>query len=285
MNEWRHVNSRLYQQASFRLAAGCEFRPGGMDLTRELAVACALQPGDRVLDLACGVGSTASYLSREWGANVSGLDASPEFLAEAKARDEDVEWVLGQADALPFPDGRFDCVFAECFLSGYADRAAVLREVRRVLRPGGYLALSDMYLREPDAAPLTDLAPAATCLRGARSKEDTLAAIESRCFRVTVWEDRSKALKGLMASLIMAYGSAAAFWEAAAGESGGAGACDHTAGHTTADATGDGGGGCGPDAACSAAARAAALSAARPGYYLLVAEATALPSATAALGY
>ena len=135
---------------------------------------------------------------------------------------------------------------------------------------------------------LTDLAPAATCLRGARSKEDTLAAIESRCFRVTVWEDRSKALKGLMASLIMAYGSAAAFWEAAAGESGGAGACGgtagHTAGHTTADATGDGGGGYGPDAACSAAARAAALSAARPGYYLLVAEATALPSATAALG-
>jgi SAM-dependent methyltransferase len=246
-----------------------------MDLTRELATACALQPGDRVLDLACGVGSTASYLSREWGADVCGLDASPEFLAEAKGGDEDVEWVLGRADALPFPDGRFDCVFAECFLSGCADRAVVLREVRRVLRPGGRLALSDMYLREPAAAPLTDLAPAA-CLRGARNKDDTLAAIEDRGFRVTVWEDRSEALKGLMASLILAYGSAAAFWEAAAGGTGNAGACG--------DTTGGSGGGRGPDTAGSAAARAAALSAARPGYYLLVAEATALPSAIAALG-
>ena len=272
MNEWRYVDSSLYQQASFRLAAGCEFRPGGIDLTRELAAACALRPEDRVLDLACGVGSTASYLSREWAAKVSGLDASPEFLAEARGRDEDVEWVLGRADALPFADAWFDVVFAECFLSGCADRAAVLREVRRVLRPGGRLALSDMYLREPGAAPLTDLAPAATCLRGARGKEATLASIEAHGFRVTVWEDRTEALKGLMASLIMAYGSAAAFWEAAVGEGGG--------GDARGGTTGDPGGGRGLDAGGSTAACAAALSAARPGYHLLVAEATAPVPAT-----
>jgi SAM-dependent methyltransferase len=194
---------------------------------------------------------------------VSGLDASPEFLAEARGRDEDVEWVLGTADATPFADAWFDVVFAECFLSGCADRAAVLREVRRVLRPGGRLALSDMYLREPAAAPLISSiqneAPVATCLRGAQGKDATLAASEDHGFRVTVWEDRSEALKGLMASLIMAYGSAAAFWEAAAGEGGGVGAAD---------------------AGGSAAGYGAALSAARPGYYLLVAEATGPAPAT-----
>ena len=276
MNEWRHVNSRLYQQASFRLAACCEFRPGGIDLTRELAAACALQPGDRVLDLACGVGSTASYLFREWGANVSGLDASPEFLAEAGERDADVEWVLGSADAIPFADAWFDAVFAECFLSGCANRGTVLREIRRVLRPGGRLALSDMYLREPDAAPAAALAPAATCLRGAQGKDATLALIEGHGFRVTHWADRSEALKGLMASIIMAYGSAAAFWEAAAGESGSGGACGGI--------TGDIGGDRGPDAAGPGAVCRAALSAARLGYFLLVAEATALASATTELG-
>jgi arsenite methyltransferase len=252
------VDSRLYQQPSFRVAAGCEFRPGGVELTRQLAGACALQPGGRVLDLACGVGSTASYLSKEWDAKVSGLDASPEFLAEARERDEDVEWVVGKADALPFRDGWFDSVFAECFLSTFADPGPILREVRRVLRPGGRLAVSDMYLREPDAVPLGALTPAATCLSGARNKDATLAAFREHGLRVTVWEDRSEALKGLMASLIMAYGSAAAFWEAAAGDG--------------ADGAEGAGGG-------SAAARGAALQAARPGYYLVVAEAS--PSAPA----
>jgi arsenite methyltransferase len=203
------------------------------------------------------VGSTASYLSMEWGAKVSGLDISPEFLAEARGRDEDVEWVLGAADATPFADARFDVVFAECFLSSCTDRAAVLREIRRVLRPGGRLALSDMYLREPSAAPLAVLAPSATCLCGARGKDATLRAIEDHGFRVTVWEDRTEALKGLMASLIMAYGSAAAFWEAVVGGEGGA-----------------------RDACGSAVACAAASSAVRPGYYLLVAEVTAPVPAT-----
>ena len=251
------MDSRLYQQASFRLAAGCEFRPGGIDLTRELAAACALRPKERVLDLACGVGSTASYLSREWGAKVSGLDASPGFLAEARERDEDVEWLAGEADAIPFPDGWFDCVFAECFLSTFADPGPIFSEIRRVLRPGGHLAVSDMYLREPNAVPLGALAPAATCLCGARSKDATLGAFREHGFRVTVWEDRSEALKRLTASLIMAYGSVAAFWEAAAGDGG--------------DERGGAGG---REAGGAAAARGAALSAARPGYYLLIAEAS-----------
>lgn len=234
----------LYQQGSFRRAAGCEFRPGGLALTDELAAACRLQPGERVLDLACGVGSTASHLASAYGASVAGLDATPEFLAEARRRDAGGEWVCGSADATPFGDASFDVVFAECFLSGCADRPAVLREVRRLLRPGGRLAVSDMYLREPGAAPPGLPVPGATCLSGAIGEEATLAAFAGAGFRVVWWQDRSDTLKALMASLIMEYGSAAAFWEAA------------TAG---------------------GAATGAALRAARPGYHLLVAEVSGAP--------
>jgi arsenite methyltransferase len=288
------MDSNLYAQQSFRQAAGCEFRPGGMDLTRELAAACPLRPGDRVLDLGCGVGATASYLSREHQARVTGLDVSPDFLDEARRSDPTVEWVQGRADSLPFPDGSFDVVFAECFLSAFADGYDVLSEARRVLRPGGRLAVSDMYLREPGAAraaeraaaaaaaalatsragaapaPSALLAPAgpaasqaltATCLRGAGGKEETLAALEQAGFYVQLWQDRSDTLKALMASLIMTYGSAAAFWEAACGCAPGGSASSPA-------------GGCAPGGI-------EAMRAGRPGYYLLIAEVGSAASTTA----
>jgi arsenite methyltransferase len=238
------MNCSLYEQPLFRQAAGPEFRPGGLALTDELASECGLEPGAVVLDLACGVGSTASQLARSWGVTMVGLDCSPGFIEEARARDPEVSWTVGQADALPYPDGHFDAVFCECFLSTVDEPAKVLREVRRVLRPGGRLAMSDMYLRQPGAAPSSREIPAATCLRGAAGKEATLALLERTGFAVRTWRDRSDTLKTLIASLIFAYGSAAAFWAAA----------------------------CGADEGGAHEGDAGRLAAAKPGYYLLVAQ-------------
>jgi arsenite methyltransferase len=261
------VDCDLYKQTPFRNAAGEGFRPGGLELTDELAAACGLWPGDRVLDLACGAGLTALHLTQRYGVRVTGIDASPGFLGEARERAADVEWVLGSAADLPFEAATFDAVFAECFLSTFADPAPVLREIRRVLRPGGRLAVSDMYLREPGAAPPGAGAPAATCLSGARGKKETLAAHQASGLRPTLWEDRSDTLKVLMAALIMEYGSAAAFWEAAVG-----GAAREVA-PAPAPA---------PEAAHGAGAGAtpgAALAAARPGYFLMIAYAPEDPDA------
>lgn len=222
-------------------------------MTNELAEAAGLRAGERVLDLACGVGSTASHLSRRYRARVTGLDSDPEFLTEARERDPEVAWVLGDAEAIPCPDGSFDVVFAECFLSTFADPGPALNEVRRVLRPGGRLALSDVYLRELGATALGERVPAATCLSWARGREAGLAAVKDAGFEPLEWRDRSEALKVLMAKLIMEYGSADAFWEAASGDDG------RSEGDSAAD--------------CGEADRHSALAAVRPGYFLLVARA------------
>lgn len=229
----------LYQQDAFRAAAGATFRPGGLELSAEMARSCGLTSGMHVLDLGCGVGSTASYLAQEWGVDTVGVDSSADFLEEARGRDPRVTWLLGRAEEIPCETGTFDAVFCECFLSIVDEPERVLAEIRRVLKPGGYLALADMYLRLPEVAPPRGSLSAAACLCGAVGRTDVLSLVAGAGFALETWEDRSDPLKSLMASLIFSYGSAEAFWRAAAG----------------------------PDGGCGGS-----LARARPGYYFLVAR-------------
>jgi arsenite methyltransferase len=214
----KQMTRSLYEQPPFRAAAGTEFRPGGLGLTAELAGECGLRPGQLVLDVGCGVGATASFLAEHYGVTAVGLDCSAPSVDEATHRDERVTWILGRAQQIAYPDEHFDAVFCECFLSTQEDAIEVLQEMRRVLRPAGFLAVTDLYLRTPETASSLSSLPADTCLRSAASKDVTLALFESAGFEVSFWRDRSDALRALMASLVFAYGSAAAFWDAALGE-------------------------------------------------------------------
>lgn len=212
------TTTKLYEEARFRAAAGAQLRPGGLKLTQELAGLCGLRPGERVLDVGCGVGSTASFLVKRWGVECVGLDSSAGFVAEASAYDSGVSWVVGRAQSIPYPDRHFDAVFSECFLSTLGDPVQVLREIRRVLRPGGRLAVTDVYLRRPEAlSSLPGSLAAGTCLSGAVGEGATRALVEQAGFTVQIWRDRSEALKTLVAALIFAYGSTGAVREALMG--------------------------------------------------------------------
>jgi demethylmenaquinone methyltransferase/2-methoxy-6-polyprenyl-1,4-benzoquinol methylase len=97
--------------------------------------------GDRVLDVATGTGAVARALRARKGCAVVGLDQSPEMLAEARRRvGAEVELVAGEADRLPFPDGEFDGLTFTYLLRYVEDPAATLRELARVVRPGGVIA-------------------------------------------------------------------------------------------------------------------------------------------------
>ncbi len=114
----------------------------------DLVEEAALQPGERVLDIACGTGIVARTAARRLGSggSVVGLDLSAPMLAAARsaaaAEGVTVEWREGSALQLPLADRAFDVVFCQQGLQFFPDRPVALREMYRVLAPGGRLVLS-----------------------------------------------------------------------------------------------------------------------------------------------
>ncbi|MET0904660.1 MAG: methyltransferase domain-containing protein [Tardiphaga sp.] len=118
------------------------------------------RPGDRVVDVACGTGVVARIAAGRVGPTgaVVGIDLNPGMLSVARSvASTDVgaggplQWQEASADKLPFPDGSFDVVYCQLGLQFFADRAAALREMRRVLGVEGRLAL--MVWRGIDESP------------------------------------------------------------------------------------------------------------------------------------
>ena len=98
-------------------------------------------PRDTVLDVATGTGAVASELLEQSSCTVVGLDQSPEMLAEARRRlPTSVTLVEGRAEQVPFPDAAFDALTFTYLLRYVTDPGATLRELARVVRPGGTIA-------------------------------------------------------------------------------------------------------------------------------------------------
>jgi demethylmenaquinone methyltransferase/2-methoxy-6-polyprenyl-1,4-benzoquinol methylase len=110
---------------------------------RKLAAAGAVRPGDRVLDAACGTGDLA-LADRKAGGEVTGLDFSERMLERARQKSDQVQWVQGDVLALPFGDASFDAATIGFGIRNVDDLDAGLRELARVVRPGGRLAVLEI---------------------------------------------------------------------------------------------------------------------------------------------
>lgn len=116
----------------------------GLDVRwRRRAVAKVVWPGDRVLDTCCGTGDFAVEAERR-GGRVVGLDFSERMLERARRKSGTIEWVRGDALALPFEDGAFDAATVGFGVRNLADLEGGLRELCRVLRPGGRVAVLEI---------------------------------------------------------------------------------------------------------------------------------------------
>lgn len=123
-------------EASFVPAIFAEWAPRILD-------AAGVGPGDRVLDVACGTGIVARGAVDRVGAagEVVGLDRNEAMLTVARRVAPDLTWRLGSAEDLPYAADHFDAVTCQMALMFLADREAALREMARVVRPGGLVAL------------------------------------------------------------------------------------------------------------------------------------------------
>ena len=116
----------------------------GLDRSwRRLTVEAVVQPGDRVLDACCGTGDLAVAAERE-GGRVTGLDFSAEMLVRARRKSATIEWLQGDLLALPFEDASFDAATVGFGIRNVGDLELGLRELRRVLRPEGRLAILEI---------------------------------------------------------------------------------------------------------------------------------------------
>jgi demethylmenaquinone methyltransferase / 2-methoxy-6-polyprenyl-1,4-benzoquinol methylase len=117
----------------------------GLDLRwRRLGARAAVRPGDEVLDAACGTGDFAVADKRAGASRVVGLDFSERMLERARRKAPELEWVQGDLLALPFADATFDAATVGFGVRNVADLDQSLRELRRVLRPSGRVAILEI---------------------------------------------------------------------------------------------------------------------------------------------
>src|SRR3954462_7529716 len=112
-----------------------------MPVAVRLAEAAGVEAGDRVLDIACGTGNAAVEAAAR-GAHAGGVDFEAALLGVARSRAPSIEWLEGDASALPVGDGEFDVVLSAFGVMYAPDHEAAAREIARVARPGARIALA-----------------------------------------------------------------------------------------------------------------------------------------------
>ena len=149
-DELKSCCATAYSSAAARWLLGDTFHPGGARITSRLARALQVGPGELVLDVASGPGTSALQVARDTGCDIIGVDLAAESVAAATRAAETaglaqrVRFVAGDAEALPLADAAVDGALCECALCTFPDKALAARQLTRVLKPGARVAIADI---------------------------------------------------------------------------------------------------------------------------------------------
>ncbi len=184
-----------------------EFHIRGRAATLELARAAGLDSTKRVLDVGCGVGGTSRCLAKEFGCRVTGIDLTDEYCRTAAMLSAKiglthlVDYRQGDAIDLPFDDRAFDVVLTEHVAMNISDKPRLYKEMHRVLKPGGTLAIYDV-LAGPSGPPLFPVPWARTPDTSFLVRPSELRKLlEESGFTVSDWSDTTAAACAWFVSL------------------------------------------------------------------------------------
>jgi ubiquinone/menaquinone biosynthesis C-methylase UbiE len=197
--------SEFYEQDWVRHFADDIFHPGGVELTKKTIAAMNLPAGAAIADLGCGTGTTAMMLARDYDLRVSAVDISAANIERAVERMNPehafVRFCQADAHELPFKDSELDGLIAECTFSLFREQQAVLAEIRRVLKPGGKLAVTDMATHGTLPDDIAAVLAPWTCLADAVDQETYLEMFAAAGFEIQAMADESSGLVSLIRML------------------------------------------------------------------------------------
>lgn len=204
---------KLYESCVFDQLLGETLRPGGLKLTARLAEVADINGNHVVLDIACGKGTTAFFLAREYDCRVIGIDLSDKMISLCKGRTEGeevtgrVSFLLGDGENLPFSDSSFDTVISECSLSLLPNKEIAARDIGRVLKSGGKLVMTDIILNGEVSNELRSQVGFACCLAGAWQAEEYINLFKRVGLQSPYMEDHSHELGKVAFQLGIIFGS------------------------------------------------------------------------------
>ena len=196
--------SIIYSHPLATWLIGESFHPGGMALTDELAQLSGLGPGKRLLDAGCGRGASTVHLVDSTGCEAVGLTLESDGvergrqLAEAKGVQDRVTFVQDDILHMDTAIGEFDVVLMECVLSTLEQKPESLRQLYRITRPDGYIALTDVTVTGKLPQQLLGSLGAALCMADARSLDEYMSIIEEAGFRVREYRSAKEAVHQLI---------------------------------------------------------------------------------------
>jgi ubiquinone/menaquinone biosynthesis C-methylase UbiE len=179
------------------LAPVDEFHIRGREATIELANRVTLEPGQRVIDVGCGLGGSVRYLADTHHLQATGIDLTTEYIEGARALadivglHERVTFRQGNALALPFDPESFDFVWTEHAQMNIADKQAFYAEMARVLVTGGRLVFHDIFQGQGGSLHFPVPWAEESAINFLSDPEVVQKVLEAVGFRILEWEDKS----------------------------------------------------------------------------------------------